>query len=77
MNDENTNLYEFQKMNGAGNTFLFHDSRNHKLNINNDLILKLQSAVINYKFDQFINIENATRNGVWKCFKMCWRYNIK
>ena len=35
MNDKNTNLYEFQKMNGAGNTFLFHDSRNHKLNINN------------------------------------------
>ena len=63
MNDENTNLYEFQKMNGAGNTFLFHDSRNHKLNINNDLIFKLQSAVMNYRFDQFISIENASRNG--------------
>ena len=63
MNDENTNIYEFQKMNGAGNTFLFHDSRNHKLNINNDLIFKLQSAVMNYRFDQFISIENASRNG--------------
>ena len=44
-------------MNGAGNTFLFHDSRNHKLNINNDLIFKLQSAVMDYRFDQFISIE--------------------
>ena len=64
MNDENTNIYEFQKMNGAGNTFLFHDSRNHKLNINNDLIFKLQSAVKNYRFDQFISIENASRNKI-------------
>ena len=55
MNGENSNIYEFLKMNGAGNTFLFHDSRNHKLNINNDLIFKLQSAVKNYRFDQFIS----------------------
>ena len=63
MNGENSNIYEFLKMNGAGNTFLFHDSRNHKLDINNDLIFKLQSAVKNYRFDQFISIENASRNG--------------
>ena len=63
MNDENENIYVFQKMNGAGNTFLFHDSRNRKLDINKNLILNLQSFMSDYKFDQFICIDKPMRNG--------------
>ena len=70
MNDENENIYVFQKMNGAGNTFLFHDSRNRKLDINKSLILNLQSFMSDYKFDQFICIDKPMRNG--ECLIKFW-----
>ena len=70
MNDENESIYVFQKMNGAGNTFLFHDSRDRKLDINKNLILNLQSFMSDYKFDQFICIDKPMRNG--ECLIKFW-----
>tara|TARA_Y100001970_G_scaffold283428_1_gene398572 strand:- start:3024 stop:3869 length:846 start_codon:yes stop_codon:yes gene_type:complete len=70
MNVEKENIYTFQKMNGAGNTFLLHDSRVCKLDINKNLILNLRSFVQNYKFDQFICIENPIGNG--DCLVKFW-----
>ncbi len=51
---KNKNIFEFKKMNGAGNTFLFHDSRNKELNVDKRLIRNLQRYITDYKFDQFI-----------------------
>ena len=60
---KNKNIFEFKKMNGAGNTFLFHDSRNKELNVDKRLIRNLQRYTTDYKFDQFITIETATKGG--------------
>jgi len=63
MNSENKNIQEFYKMNGAGNTFLFHDSRNNTINMNQNLVLNLGSYFKEYSFDQFIQLMKPKRNG--------------
>ena len=63
MTKKNKNIFKFRKMNGAGNTFLFHDSRNDELIVNKELIRNLQIYTTDYKFDQFITIEKAKRGG--------------
>ena len=63
MTKKNKSIFKFRKMNGAGNTFLFHDSRNDELIVNKKLIRNLQIYTNDYKFDQFITIERAIRGG--------------
>ena len=63
MTMKNKNIFEFIKMNGAGNTFLFHDSRNKELVVDKRLIRNLQRYTTDYKFDQFITIEIPTKGG--------------
>lgn len=63
MSNENNNMETFIKMNGAGNTFLLHDSRKEFLNVDKQLINKLGIFIDNYTFDQFIQIVSPERDG--------------
>ena len=61
LNNEDKIFIKLIRMNGAGNTFVIHDSRENSININKEFIgYLLDNKKIN-KFDQFIEI-NKSKN---------------
>ena len=50
------------RMNGAGNTFAIHDSRNNEIKVNEDFINYLLDNKKIKKFDQFIEISKSENN---------------
>ena len=59
----NLKAVKFISMNGAGNKFLIHDSRNQKLDIDKKLILHLLERKDLKRFDQFVQIIKPEDNG--------------
>ena len=59
----NLKAVKFISMNGAGNKFLIHDSRNQKLDIDKKLILHLLERKDLKSFDQFVQIIKPEDNG--------------
>lgn len=59
----NLKAVKFISMNGAGNKFLIHDSRNQKLDIDKKLILHLLERKDLKNFDQFVQIIKPEDNG--------------
>ena len=59
----NLKTVKFISMNGAGNKFLIHDSRNQKLDIDKKLILHLLERKDLKRFDQFVQIIKPEDNG--------------
>ena len=59
----NLKAVKFISMNGAGNKFLIHDSRNQKLDVDKKLILHLLERKDLKRFDQFVQIIKPEDNG--------------
>ena len=61
LNNEDKIFIKLIRMNGAGNTFVIHDSRENNININKEFISYLLDNKKINKFDQFIEI-NKSKN---------------
>jgi len=61
LNNEDKIFIKLIRMNGAGNTFVIHDSRENNININKEFISYLLDNKKINKFDQFIEV-NESKN---------------